>query len=130
MLSPNRNNIYKHFFMASGCIIILSVILALTTQLSIRSMVTYGILPAALLAFVLGLLTMVTRPRRLEDGRKVAGNMVNHLLNAVAQSELGYLLTDPSSETIQIARVIEGSRVGRDLYKPLLDRIYKRVPAC
>ncbi|MFL6215486.1 MAG: TIR domain-containing protein [Blastocatellia bacterium] len=130
MPSPNRNNIYKYFFFASACLIILAVVLGLGFNWDIKSLMNNGIVPAAMLTFILGLLTMVTRPRRLEDGRNEAEAMANHLLNQIAQSEIGHLLTASSADTLQIARIIESSPVGRELYKPLLDKIYQRVPAC
>jgi hypothetical protein len=128
VLSPNRDNIYKHFFIASAGFAILSGILRLRLNWPVKDLMDYGIVPAALLMFILGLLTMLTRPR---DHRRVAEEKAQSLMHKIAQSEIGHLLTSASTDVVQIAKLIASNNTSAgDLYKPLLDELYQMVSAC
>jgi TIR domain len=131
VLNPGKFNIYKYFFIAAGGFIILAFVLWAVFDCRPKDLVKFGVLPAALSMFILGLLTWLTRPRRPDDERSKAQAPALGLLDEFAQSELGHLLTGGATEVVQIAKLIDsGNLTERGDYKSRLDGLYKLAPAC
>jgi hypothetical protein len=109
--SLNRYNIYKTSFVATVGFIVLSFfgILALSIQGStfLKVILIYGTVPAALLTFVFGLLTRITRPWHPKERERSAIDKANRLLEEIAQSKAGACLVDPSVGVVRVAELVK-----------------------
>lgn len=111
MPSLNRYNIYKTSFVATACFVAISSVglFALTQRGGevLKTILIYGTLPAALLTFVFGILTRLTRPWHPKEREKSALDKANALLKEIAQSKAGACLVDPAAGIIRVEDLVK-----------------------
>jgi hypothetical protein len=134
MLSLNKYNIYKFYFTASVILFGLSYVSgALNQQVTgLKKEIVLGSMAAASVLFALGVLTWLTGSRSPKSARQLAEAKANELLDIIAHSSLGPLLTEvPKGFVVRIAELIEDlDNPERRVCEDLLDELYELTPAC
>ena len=132
MLNLNNNNIHKFYFVASASLFsVFFVIGILNPQVTgLAKVIVLGGMSAGIVLFALGLLTWWSNSR----GSKRAQRKANELLDMIARSPVGSLLTNaPKGFVVRIAELIEDLDMpARRICEDLLDDLYKhkQTPAC
>lgn len=128
----NRHNIYKVAFPVALGFAALSYVLYRIVEgrenfQALKSILTWGTMPAAFTAFVFGVITWRTKilPRRAE--KKTAQDEANELLREIVQSK-GGSLPNPPGRMVQVAKLIEGGKPSSD-WAERLKKLYRLVPA-
>lgn len=134
MLNLNKYNIYKFYFIASVILFGVSYVGgALNQQVTgLKKEIVLGSMAAALVLFALGVLTWLTGSRSPKSARQLAEAKANELLDIIAHSSLGPLLTEvPKGFVVRIAELIEElDNPERRVCEDLLDELYELTPAC
>ena len=88
------------------------------------------VLSTAVCMFVLGWLTRLTRPQPPTESQGLAHEKATDLLQKIAQSKVGHVLTGGNGSVVRIAKVIDVKTPELQMYKPILEDLYELTPAC
>jgi hypothetical protein len=128
----NRHNIYKVAFpvalgFAALSYFLYKIIDGRENSQALKSILTWGTMPAAFSAFVFGLVTWWTKVRPPKEDKKTAQDEANELLREIVQSKGGILPHTPG-RMVQITKLIEGGKPSSD-WAERLKKLYRLVSA-